>query len=224
MTASPSERTRDAARIGALAEPLRLRLYDLVVASTEPVSREQAADALDLPAHTARFHLDRLVAEGLLDVEYRRLTGRTGPGAGRPAKLYRRSAREVAVSLPARRYQLVGRVLAAGVDAAVREGTPVAEAVTAAGHRAGVEAGAEASGRSFEDVLAADGYEPRTVEDEIELANCPFDRLARTHTALVCGVNLAYLSGVVEGLGDAGSVDVRLAPTEGRCCVRARRR
>ena len=76
------------------------------------MSREQAAEGSGCPAHTAKFHLDRLVDEGLLDVEFRRLTGKTGPGAGRPAKLYRRSGREIALSLPQRSYDLLSTILA----------------------------------------------------------------------------------------------------------------
>src|SRR5262245_38638769 len=91
-----------AAGIGALADAVRRALYEYVVAQPDPVGREQAADAAGVALHTAKFHLDRLVDEGLLDVEFRRLGGRSGPGAGRPAKLYRRSARQWAVSLPSR--------------------------------------------------------------------------------------------------------------------------
>src|SRR5690606_29150594 len=114
---------------GALAEPTRRELYRYVAAETEPVSREQAANALGLPLHAVKFHLDRLVADGLLDVEFRRLSGRSGPGAGRPAKLYRRSARQFAVSLPDRRYDLVGDVLATAIDRSMREGIDISEAV-----------------------------------------------------------------------------------------------
>ena len=92
-----------AAGIGSLAEPIRRALYEYVVAQARPVGREEAAAAVDLPAHKANFHLDKLVDEGLLEAEFRRLSGKTGPGAGRPAKLYRRSAREWSVSLPPRR-------------------------------------------------------------------------------------------------------------------------
>src|SRR6187551_2084694 len=102
------ELRRQASGIGALADDTRRALYAYVAAQHEPVGREQAASALHLALHTASFHLDRLVAEGLLDVEYRRLSGRTGPGAGRPSKLYRRTDREVSVSLPERRYELAG--------------------------------------------------------------------------------------------------------------------
>src|SRR5690348_9709069 len=107
-TDSPGEHLAAVASgIGALADPARRALYGYVASAREPVSREQAATGCDLPVHSARFHLDRLVDEGLLEVEYKRLTGRTGPGAGRPAKLYRRAEREVSLSLPARHYDVV---------------------------------------------------------------------------------------------------------------------
>ncbi|HWR49068.1 MAG TPA: helix-turn-helix domain-containing protein, partial [Pseudonocardiaceae bacterium] len=72
--------------IAALDEPTRRRLYDYVVRQPAPVSRDDAAAILELPRTTVAFHLDRLVDEDLLDVIYERRTGRTGPGAGRPAK------------------------------------------------------------------------------------------------------------------------------------------
>src|SRR3954462_5355226 len=128
------------AGIAALAEPARRALYLYVVAQADPVGREQAAAALGMPVHSAKFHLDRLVAEGLLDVEFRRLTGRTGPGAGRPSKLYRRSASEFAVSVPQRRYDLAGRILAAAVDRATAEGVPVATVVRDVATEAGRQA------------------------------------------------------------------------------------
>src|SRR5687768_6107020 len=111
-------------RLGALADPVRRRLYRFVAEQSDAVSRDQAADGVEVPRHTAKFHLDRLVDEGLLVAEFRRLTGRTGPGAGRPAKLYRRSTREVAVSVPTRRYDLVGQVLADAVERSL-DGVPM---------------------------------------------------------------------------------------------------
>src|SRR5829696_7007708 len=104
------------AGVSALAEPARRALYRFVVAQPEPVSRDQAAAGAALPRHTAKFHLDKLVEERLLDTEFRRLSGRRGPGAGRPTKLYRRSARQVAVTLPQRHYDLAGQILAGAVE------------------------------------------------------------------------------------------------------------
>jgi predicted ArsR family transcriptional regulator len=216
------------AGVGALAEPVRRALYLFVAAQPEPVSREQAANALDLPLHSAKFHLDRLVSDGLLEVEFRRLSGRSGPGAGRPSKLYRRSSREFSVSLPERRYDLVGQVMAAAIDRSMRESVPIADALREAalteGRRIAEDAadgGAGDLGRVV-DVLARNGYEPGTSDGCIHLANCPFDRLAGEHTELVCGMNLHLVTGVVEGVG-AAALTPELAPEEGLCCVKVRR-
>lgn len=214
-----------AAGIGALAEPVRRALYEYVVTRAQPVGREEAAAAVGVPGHKANFHLDRLVAEGLLEVEFRRLSGRTGPGAGRPAKLYRRSDREWAVSLPPRRYDLVGHILAAGVERARRDDVAVDDALHDAAREEGTTIGAEARSASgpptLADVLAHQGYEPRTDDDVLVLANCPFDSLAQEHTELVCGLNCAFVQGVAHGLG-RDDLEARLEPEPGRCCVTVR--
>ncbi|WP_109510513.1 helix-turn-helix transcriptional regulator [Nocardioides speluncae] len=212
-----------AAGIGALAEPIRRALYEYVVAQGEPVGREQAAAAVDLPGHKAIFHLDRLVEEGLLEVEFRRLSGKSGPGAGRPSKLYRRSEREWSVSLPARRYDLVGRILAAGVDRARREQVELDDALDDAATAEGVSVGDDARPSSLPDVLTHLGYEPRSEDEVLVLANCPFDALAQDHTDLVCGLNRSFVQGVADGLGRK-DVEACLAPQQGHCCVKIRPR
>ncbi|NUR09397.1 MAG: helix-turn-helix domain-containing protein [Nocardioidaceae bacterium] len=212
------------ASVGVLAEPARWALYRYVARAGEPVSRDQASAAVDLPLHSVKFHLDRLVEQGLLEVEYKRLTGRTGPGAGRPAKLYRRADRQVEITLPERRYDLAGDLLAAAVDRSMREGTPVGNTVQEVARAAGLSFAADVEETDGDEVdlvvgvLTGYGYEPRVEDGTVCLANCPFDRLAATHTELVCGMNLALITGVVDGL-EATSVRPRLAPHEGRCCV-----
>lgn len=216
--------------VGLLAEPVRRALYRHVTGQVEPVSREQAAEAIGLPLHTAKFHLDRLVDAGLLDVEFRRLSGRTGPGAGRPSKLYRRSGRQLSVSLPERRYDVAGQVLAGAVDRSLRSGASVAEALPEVAHETGRRFGAayaEEHGVPGEgeeltrtaEVLGEHGYEPVLDDSELCLANCPFDRLAAEHTELVCGMNRDLVEGVLDGAGVQG-LDARLAPHAGFCCVR----
>jgi predicted ArsR family transcriptional regulator len=234
----PDELAEHVAAIGALAEPTRWALYRYVATQQQPVSREQASKAVDVPLHTAKFHLDRLVDDRLLEVEFRRLSGRAGPGAGRPTKLYRRSSRQFAISLPERKYELVGDVLATAVGRSIRDGVPVAEAVQhaakAAGHRLGVgfvaeeastSAAVDASGGQGREglertvaVLARHGYEPELSGATVRLANCPIDRLAADHTDLVCGLNLALIAGVIDGLRIRG-VTPELAPQPGFCCV-----
>ena len=209
--------------MGALAEPARRALYLYVVGQAEPVSRDQAAAGVGLARHTAKFHLDKLVAEGLLTTEFRRLSGRSGPGAGRPTKLYRRGDRQIAVTLPERHYDLVAQILASAVEAAARSGIPVIEAVqeaaAVAGRRIGSACGTPV--RSLDDVvrlLAGHGYEPRVEGAAVVLANCPFHALARDHTALVCGMNLHLLGALLDVLGGT-DVHARLEPAPQRCCV-----
>lgn len=211
--------------VGVLADPLRRRLYRYVVGEPEPVSRDQAAQALDVPLHTAKFHLDRLVGAGLLETEFRRLSGRTGPGAGRPSKLYRRSSRQLSVSLPERRYELAGEVFAEAIERSLTTGAPVSEVLADVAREAGRRIGATGAGEdlgSTAGVLAGHGYEPVLTDDEICLTNCPFDRLATEHTQLVCGMNRDLVAGVIDGMG-ARSLRARLAPHAGFCCVRVTR-
>jgi predicted ArsR family transcriptional regulator len=212
------------AGVAALADPVRRSLYEFVVRQPDAVSRDQAAAGLALPRHTAKFHLDRLVEEGLLVTEFRRLSGRRGPGAGRPAKLYRRAERQVAVSLPERRYDLAGRVLARAVERAADEGTPVRTAVGESAAQEGRRLAATPGEPrptvidEVTDVLAQQGYEPRVDGDVVVLANCPFSDLARDHTSLVCGMNLDLLTAFLAERG-CSSIEARLDPADGRCCV-----
>ena len=227
------------AGMSALSEPARRRLYEYVARQSAPVSREQAAEGVSLPVHSVKFHLDKLVDAGLLEVEYRRLTGRTGPGAGRPSKLYRRSAKELEVSLPPRSYDLAGALLATAVERAAGGDVPIGDAVREVareeGRRiargvdvlrapGGTPGGTPGHARSEDlgrvaSVLADQGYEPQVSEAAMCLRNCPFDRLAAEHTELVCGMNLSLVDGVLDGLR-ISSLTARLAPAPGLCCVK----
>lgn len=208
------------AALAALDDPTRRAVFDLVARAGTTVGRDEAAAALGVSRRAAAFHLDRLADQGLLAVEYRRPPGRGGPGAGRPAKRYRRADDEVAVSVPERHYDVVGGLLAAAVAESVDTGAPVREVL----HRTAYESG-RAAGAAAGSLLAAledAGYEPGGQDHDggrITLGNCPFHRLARQFTALVCGVNLQVLRGVVDGAGDHGYLAV-LDPGQGRCCVR----
>jgi predicted ArsR family transcriptional regulator len=212
--------------VGSLAEPARRALYLYVASEAEAVSREQAAEALHLPHHTVKFHLDRLVQEGLLSFEYRRLSGRTGPGAGRPAKLYRPSESEVAVSLPERRYDLLGSVLARAVDDAMRGGVPidaaVRDAATQAGDRIGRDARNEAADlpclERVSRALSGYGFQPDIDDGTLSMSNCPFHKMSQEHAGLICGMNLTLITAVVGAL-DCEGLNVQLDPAPGRCCV-----
>jgi len=227
-----STRPRDAEAIdavAALAEPTRRALYDLVAGSGAPVGREEAAATLGISRDLAAFHLDRLVAARLLDTEYRRRSGRSGPGAGRPAKLYRRADRSIEVTLPARRYERAADVLATAIGQLPRR-VGVAT-VTAIARDQGIRIGAglrrglgrrPARARSLDalvDTLTDEGYEPSIdVDGRLCLRNCPFDALVPEHRDVTCAMNLAWAEGVLDGLGER-SLGAELDPQDGRCCV-----
>jgi predicted ArsR family transcriptional regulator len=206
-------------------------VYRLLVERGE-LSRDGAAEALGLARSVAAFHLDKLADAGLADVRFERLTGRSGPGAGRTAKVYRRTDGEIGVSLPERRYDLAGGLLAEAVERSTNEGLAVARALhrvaTDAGRRIG-QAARIATGRragrtrrrdAVVEVLERHGYEPHVRDGEVVLTNCPFHALAEQHRDLVCGMNLELLSGVIDGADGADVLEARLAPQPGYCCVR----
>ena len=221
----------DVAGLASLAEPTRRALYLYVRDQGTAVSRDEAAAGVGVPRHQAKFHLDKLADDGLLEVEFARRTGRQGPGAGRPAKLYRRGSRELAVTLPERRYELAGQLLARAISEAQGEELPVAETL----QRAARERGRSLAGlvqrlagnspspalllAATRGVLDDEGYETRSDPAGLTLANCPFRALAAEHTALVCGMNLAIMEGLLERLDRLRYAAV-CDPAEGRCCVR----
>jgi predicted ArsR family transcriptional regulator len=217
--------------IAALDHPLSRRAYQLVL-DEGTVGRDTAAAALGVARSVAAFHLDKLVGAGLLEAGFERISGRTGPGAGRPAKIYGRSTREIDVSLPPRRYDLAGSVLAEAVSRAASGAVSVTQALAAVAREIGQRIGVEAHQEPDEDsprarllgILGRYGYEPRDDGSEVRLANCPFHRLAEDHRDLVCGMNRDLLSGVIDGVGGTGSFDAELAPEPGSCCVRLRSR
>ena len=219
--------------IASLHDPVRRALYRYISSRRRDVGRDEAARAVRISRALAAFHLDKLVGHGLLDTSYRRLTGRRGPGAGRPAKLYRRSDLELHVTLPARRYELAGRVLARALTAApptARRG--LLRAARDAG-RALVRNGEGPRRRNeLSTVLTECGYAPAPVaarrDGEIRLQNCPFGALAAECQPLICEMNLALLRGVLVGLNARG-VRATLRPSgpsrePGSCCVLLRTR
>jgi predicted ArsR family transcriptional regulator len=218
------------AGVAALDDPIRRELYFYVRAQSAPVSRDQASDALGMARHTAKFHLDKLAEEGLLETSFKRLSERRGPGAGRPTKLYARSRRQLSVILPERHYDLAGQLLATAIEnAAAQRSTPAdALRVVAAGwgrqvaDQARATAGPEPSPERLVacacQALTENGYEPQRTNGTIVLRNCPFDVLAREHTELVCGMNLAIMDAATERLEETG-LAARLEPAPDRCCV-----
>lgn len=232
---SSAESSADVAAVASLDEPTRRRIYDHVCARALPLSRDEVTEALGIPRRTTAFHLDRLAELGLLSVSFARRTGRSGPGAGRPAKLYQRSVDEVSVSLPPRHYDLAGHLLAGAVAQAQQSGEPPRQVLDQRARDFGRamareqscwreqpeqrEQSGPAETGALMSLLEVHGFEPRLTGSDIVLNNCPFHALAQEHPELVCGMNLHLIEGVLEGLGQTG-VRACLDPGPLRCCVR----
>ncbi|WKD36647.1 helix-turn-helix transcriptional regulator [Streptomyces xanthophaeus] len=230
---------KDIDAIAMLQDPVRRRLYEYVAAQGREVGRNEAAEAAGVARTLAAHHLDRLTEAGLLESGSRRLTGRSGPGAGRPAKVYTRARAERSVSLPARDYLTAAELLAeaaeqAGLDAAL---------CAAAGRRGEALRGSAPPCGGLEEameMLAGRGYEPYleggegvaggdgvqdaegavavtgAPEPVVRMRNCPFHAVAEHFPPLVCGMNLALLEGL---FGADGPVRARMDARPGECCV-----
>jgi predicted ArsR family transcriptional regulator len=224
----PGRLDDELAVLGLLQDPVRRSLYRFVAAQAEAVSRDEAAEGVGVQRKLAAFHLDKLVEAGLLEASYRRLSGRVGPGAGRPAKLYRPSSAEHAVSVPPRQYDLAADLLATAVEEA--DGRPARESLSEVARRFGCRLGeqvrAALGGRASRErrlsALAAAldryGYQPRREGASLRLGNCPFHTLSQSHEGVVCGMNLSLFEGVVDGMGCA-DFEACQDPKPGGCCV-----
>jgi predicted ArsR family transcriptional regulator len=211
-----SDRDAQLDRVAALAEPVRRRLYDVVAHAGQPVDRDTAAAEAGVGRPLAAFHLDRLVAAGLLAVQYRRRSGRTGPGAGRPAKFYLRPAdQDVSVDLPPRSYDVAAEIMATGIE---RAGEARAAVLEAARERGQAMAEARQASAGLLPLLEAEGYEPFDDDGVVRLRNCPFHVLVGDHRELTCALNHALLDGAAEAIVGSGYRAIS-EPREGLCCV-----
>ncbi|WIM95376.1 transcriptional regulator [Actinoplanes oblitus] len=224
----------------ALADGVRRRAYRVVADGAGPVGRDEVAEALGIGRTLAAFHLDKLVAAGLLATSYARRSGRSGPGAGRPAKLYHLAPAEHAVSVPPRAYRTAAELLAETLDELGAENA-LNEVARRHGRRAGAAGGGQravvadggppdagtggdgprdAGEQGVHALLAGHGYAPVAAgPGRIELRNCPFHRLAEQFPPVVCGMNLALVSGLLTGAGQDTAWTARMDAAPGRCCV-----
>lgn len=217
--------TKQLEGLAAIEDPVRRKLYLYVASQEKEVSRDAAARAVRVSRTLAAFHLDKLVKAGLLEASFRRLSDRTGPGAGRPSKLYRRSSTRFDVTLPPRRYELAARVLAdtlAEIPANKRAAILEIQAREWGARLSQDAAVRKARGRPLHRAMVAlesCGFEPiQMPQGQIVLRNCPFDSLRENCREMICGMNLALIQGLLEGL-QLKEVSATLAPRPGMCCV-----
>jgi predicted ArsR family transcriptional regulator len=202
--------------VTALADRSRRVLYEHVRGQGGPVSRDEAAEATAMSRSLVAFHLDKLVEAGLLRARYEAPAGQPR-GRGRAPKVYEPAGDGLAISIPARRYELIAEILA---DAVAADPAHAGRAAARLAHRRGRDLGVGWGQRdaSVGELLAELGFEPVVQDGRVVLRNCPFHALAVRQTALVCGLNHAFVTGLVEGLG-VGTVEPRLVARPGFCCV-----
>ena len=225
----PKHFERQVEALSALDDPVRRKLFRQVEARGE-LSRDQAARGAGVSRALAAFHLDRLVEAGLLEATFRRLSGRSGPGAGRPSKLYRRSALTLDVTLPQRRYEWAAQVLARTLGGSASAETTEALRTIARAHGEGIGRDLPRPStkapplRAAARALATCGFDPVLApEGQLVLRNCPFASLREGCRDVVCGMNLSLVQGVMAGLGIEG-VSAALEPQPETCCVALRAR
>lgn len=205
--------------VAAVADPVRAGIYQEVAANSEPVGREHVAEAVGITRQAAAFQLDKLAEQGLLEVSYRRLNGATGPGAGRPSKVYGAVHAELNASVPQREYPLAGDIMAEAIDAARADGGSVEAHLAEAARATGRRLAAEQS--SLGEFLGTYGYRPEVQPDgSAILANCPFHALSSRHTDTVCDMNQDFIGGALEALEPSRTAE-RVTPGQPcGCCVR----
>lgn len=232
-TAAPGGASEAAAiaAVAALADDLRGRLYAFIRAAGRPVTRDEAAAEAGISRKLAAFHLDKLVAAGLL----RPGVARGSRRVGRAAKTYAPAEVVVQVTIPPRQHVflaelLLDTVLAGGAgnprDAAFAVAAERGRALGAAERRRSRSRpgrlGAERALALTRAFLVRLGFEPAQEEPgRMLLRNCPFQPLASRAPDLVCGINHALLAGFLDGLGTSPATAV-LRPRPGACCVEIR--
>lgn len=215
-----------------LNDEMRRRLYHFARRSGEPVTRDEAARAVGISAKLAAFHLDKLVEGGWLDAGFELPKG-LRRRVGRAPKRYCPSSAEVTLSLPQRRYDLVGEILVDAISqtsAAEAPGDTARQVAYRRGRQIGTSRreqmhrgrlGAERTIGEASGLLDDLGFEPAEADGGLILRNCPFHALAQRDPELVCGLNASFVDGILRGLGNT-NVSADLVPEEGLCCVRVR--
>lgn len=217
--------------LALLGDETRRAVYFAVREAEGALSRKDVASQVGITVRLATFHLEKLLEAGLLTAYYQRPPGRSGPGAGRSAKYYQPADVELAVTIPPRRYRRLGALLVEGATSA-GEGEDLDRAALRVARQHGHDDGTRlrrahglrrpSRARILDlvtELLHEQGYEPYRTDTTVALGNCPFRGLAQDAPELVCAINHAYLTGVIEGLG-GGRVPAELACRRPRdCCV-----
>jgi predicted ArsR family transcriptional regulator len=180
----------------------RLRILDLLRCAPGALGVTDLAAQSGLHANTVRFHLNRLVAAGLVT---REVEQHSGPG--RPRLTFAASAEQDVASSP-RNYQLLADMLAGYIAGMSPDAAAQAEelgrtwgrylATRPAPARRVTE---EEALRELLRVLDDIGFAPRLADTDhgpqVLLRHCPFLEVASAHREVVCSLHLGVMQGVL---------------------------
>lgn len=190
----------------SLGDATRRGIYISIRQAPEPMTTSEVAELFGIHPNVARHHLHRLVEDGYLSVHERRRSDRQGPGAGRPAKHYEATRKEIQLELPGRRYDLLAELLVRVIQRIAPEGA--AAAAEEVGREYGQElaaqiglpedSGFEAAARAVARAMTGMGFDTEANQDDHTLVTsfCPFGETAANHPALICKLD----QGIVKGL------------------------
>ncbi len=212
----------------ALGDPTRRRVFFMVREADDAVSKDRVAEEVGIDRRLAGFHLDKLVDQGFLTADFKRRTGKSGPGAGRPAKHYRLAADESAVMLPERHYDLLASLLLKA--AADESGASRQDILERIGYDFGFEVGLTevAAGRTRpgEDgvnaveqvvrLLSRYGFAAQNEGDgTIRACACPFEELAFDDPERICGLDRSIWKGMLAAFDDGATLSVATTRAKG---------
>ncbi len=198
--------TRISDLTSALGDPTRRGIYIAVRESNEPLTTSRIAEAFGLHPNVARHHLDRLAADGYLRVSTSRPSGKGGPGAGRPAKSYEATSKEVSVHFAPERSEMLIELLMQVLDRVSSDDlSGIAEEIGREyGKQLAAEIGVEDEtgyGEAVQSVAKAMtglgfAMDPDISGQQLLTSHCPFGEAATNHPEVVCSLDRGIVSGL----------------------------
>ncbi|HEY5578664.1 MAG TPA: helix-turn-helix domain-containing protein [Acidimicrobiia bacterium] len=189
----------------SLGDATRRGIYLMVRASQEPVTVSDVAESFGIHPNVARHHLDRLASDGYVKVSSP-ATARRPTGAGRPAKAYRATSKEIDLHFPAQRYDLLSELLVMVVEKVAPEN--LADVAREVGRDYGRalasrldthdQKGFEAAVKAVAGAMRGVGFEMAAHGERLVTNHCPFGTTATDHPDLICSLDQGMVTGMME--------------------------
>ena len=213
---------------GSLGDATRRGIYISIREAADPVTASETSELFDIHPNVARHHLDRLVTGGYLQVTRKRPNGRSGPGAGRPAKYYEATQKQVQVQFPGRRYELLSELLAQVLERVAPE--TAAKAAEEVGREYGAQlalevglpddAGYQGAVEAVAKAMMGAGFHTTVVDgNKLITSLCPFGMTAINHPKFVCRLDEGIVNGLMDAINVKTSASVTPHTALGEDCI-----